>query len=204
MHECFPDQVEPSPVAVHRPLSDEGVPRFACVFSPLLGDDSLMSRFLNSTAGTATFHRTVAPSDSFNCRLRKDTAWRCSALHLWNTWWSRLPISVKLEDGVSVYRASVCSGVKGISNAYLLPKGPLENRRRRCTAYLHYAKDNLGTFAISFDREIRSSRSPIILIFGAAPRRASENPTKSPFSATCVHHVNILSYLQDYSSNISA
>jgi len=85
--------------------------RRSCVFSPLLGKDSLMSRFLNSTAGTATFHCTVAPADSFNCRLRKDTA-----------------------------------------------------------AYLHYAKDNLGTFTISLDREIRSSRSPIILIVAAAPR----------------------------------
>ena len=171
MHECFPDQVEPSPVAVHRPLSDEGVPRFACVFSPLLGKDSLVSHFLNSTAGTATFHRTVAPADSFNCRLRKDTAWRCSALHhLWNTWWSRLPISVKPEDGVSVYSVSVRSGVKGIPNAHLLRQGPLENRRRRCTAYLHYAKNSLGTFTISIDREIRSSRSPIILIVAAAPR----------------------------------
>lgn len=63
----------------------EALCRFASASSPSLGEHCSASDFLDSTAGTATFHRTVARADSFNCRLRKDTAWRCSEICLWNT-----------------------------------------------------------------------------------------------------------------------
>lgn len=110
---------------------------------------------------------------------------------------------MKLKDEVSVYSASVCSDWKVSLNAYLPPRENL-NTVEEDVKPTYTMQDNLGTFTISFDREIRSSRSPAIRIVAAAPQWASENPTKSPSIAACVHHINILSYLQDHSSNIAA